>query len=76
MTRFPEDVYFIQANVFFRTYEIKNEGDRVLIYLTLYITECLKKLQKCANKAQAQNEMYSLAIAKFDIPGKEFGVFK
>ena len=36
---------FFQANVFFRTYEIKSESDRVLIYLTLYITECLKKLQ-------------------------------
>ena len=58
-----------QANVFFRTYEIKGEGDRVLIYLTLYITEGLKKIQKCANKAQAQNEMYSLAISRFDIPG-------
>ena len=58
-----------QANVFFRTYEIKSSADRVLIYLTLYITECLKKLQKCSTKNQAQNEMYSLAIARFDIPG-------
>lgn len=43
--------------------------DRVLIYITLYITECLKKLQKCSNKNQAQQELYSLAIARFDIPG-------
>jgi actin related protein 2/3 complex, subunit 3 len=55
--------------VFFRTYEIKSEADRVLIYLTLYITECLKKLQKCSSKSQAQNEMYSLAISRFDVPG-------
>jgi actin related protein 2/3 complex subunit 3 len=55
--------------VFFRTYEIKSEADRVLIYLTLYITECLKKLQKCASKSLAQNEMYSLAISRFDVPG-------
>lgn len=41
----------------------------MLIYITLYITECLKKLQRCPNKSQAQQEMYSLAIAKFDIPG-------
>nr|ALS04432.1 actin-related protein 2/3 complex subunit 3 [Acartia pacifica] len=64
-----EALYYFKANVFFRTYEIKGASDRVLIYLTLYITECLKKLQKCANKNQAQNEMYSLAIARFDIPG-------
>lgn len=44
--------------------------DRVLIYITLYITECLKKLQRCANKNQGQQEMYSLAISKFDIPGE------
>ncbi|XP_015518460.1 actin-related protein 2/3 complex subunit 3 [Neodiprion pinetum] len=65
-----EALYFFKANVFFRTYEIKSEADRVLIYITLYITECLKKLQKCANKNQATNEMYTLAISKFDIPGE------
>lgn len=65
-----ESIYFFKANVFFRTYEIKSEVDRVLIYITLYITECLKKLQRCANKNQGMQEMYSLAISKFDIPGE------
>ncbi|KAJ9576770.1 hypothetical protein L9F63_025335, partial [Diploptera punctata] len=46
------------------------EADRVLIYITLYITECLKKLQKCSNKNQGLQEMYTLAISKFDIPGE------
>ncbi|XP_011498036.1 PREDICTED: actin-related protein 2/3 complex subunit 3 [Ceratosolen solmsi marchali] len=64
-----EALYYFKANVFFRTYEIKSEADRVLIYITLYITECLKKLQKCINQHQAQNEMYCLAVSKFDIPG-------
>ncbi|XP_054710270.1 actin-related protein 2/3 complex subunit 3-like [Uloborus diversus] len=64
-----EAIYFFKANVFFRTYEIKSEADRVLIYLTLYITECLKKLQRCSNKNQGLQDVYSLAIAKFDIPG-------
>merc|ERR1711953_974890 len=64
-----EALYYFKANVFFRTYEIKSESDRVLIYLTLYITECLKKLQKCSSKSQGLQEMYSLAIARFDIPG-------
>ena len=40
-----EALYYFKANVFFRTYEIRSEADRVLIYLTLYITDCLKKLQ-------------------------------
>lgn len=65
-----EALYYFKANVFFRTYEIKSEADRLLIYITLYITECLKKLQKCPTKAQGQNEMYSLALSKFEIPGE------
>eukprot|EP00092_Neocalanus_flemingeri_P006446 GFUD01006946.1.p1 GENE.GFUD01006946.1~~GFUD01006946.1.p1 ORF type:complete len:192 (-),score=46.18 GFUD01006946.1:174-665(-) len=65
-----EALYYFKANVFFRTYEIKSESDRVLIYLTLYVTECLKKLQRCSNKNQGLQEMYSLAIARFDIPGE------
>uniref|UniRef100_A0A0K8TTA2 Actin-related protein 2/3 complex subunit 3 n=1 Tax=Tabanus bromius TaxID=304241 RepID=A0A0K8TTA2_TABBR len=65
-----ESLYYFKANVFFRTYEIKSETDRVMIYITLYITECLKKLQRCANKSQGMQEMYSLAITKFDIPGE------
>lgn len=64
-----EALMFFKANVFFRTYEIKSEADRVLIYLTLYIIECLKKLQKCSNKTQGLNDVYTLAISKFDIPG-------
>ena len=48
----------------------QSEADRLLIYITLYITECLKKLLRCANKNQAQNEMYTLAISKFYIPGE------
>lgn len=29
----------------------------------------MKKLQKCPNKSQALQDLYSLAIARFDIPG-------
>ncbi|XP_040569403.1 actin-related protein 2/3 complex subunit 3 [Lepeophtheirus salmonis] len=65
-----ETLFFFKANVFFRNYEIKSEVDRVMIYLTLYITECLKRLQKCTDKAQGTQEMYSLAISRFNIPGE------
>ncbi|KAK2724799.1 actin-related protein 2/3 complex subunit 3-like [Artemia franciscana] len=64
-----ETLYYFKANVFFRSYEIKSESDRLLIYLTLYITECLKKLTKCPTKDQALNKLYSLAVTRFDIPG-------
>jgi hypothetical protein len=48
---------------------VQSETDRVLIYLTLYTTECLKELQRCPNKNAGQQKMYSLAISRFDIPG-------
>lgn len=48
----------------------QSEADRVVIYITLYITECLKKLQKCQSKDQGMSEMYSLALYRFDIPGE------
>ena len=64
-----ETLQFFKANVFFKNYEIKTTADRVLIYLTLYVTECLKKLQKIATKEEAKKEMATLAILNFDIPG-------
>nr|XP_058944022.1 actin-related protein 2/3 complex subunit 3-like [Pocillopora verrucosa] len=64
-----EAIYFFKANVFFKSYEIKSEADRVLIYLTLYITECLKKLQRCSSKENGKKEMTTLAMANFVIPG-------
>ncbi|XP_030847588.1 actin-related protein 2/3 complex subunit 3-B [Strongylocentrotus purpuratus] len=65
-----EALTYFKANVFFKNFEIKSDADRVLIYITLYITECLKKMQKCASRNEAQKEMTSLAIAKFSIPGE------
>jgi len=65
-----EALMYFKANVFFRNYEIKSEADRVLIYLTLYIIECLKKLDRCHSKNQGLKEMHSLAIARFELPGE------
>ncbi|XP_048957550.1 actin-related protein 2/3 complex subunit 3 isoform X2 [Canis lupus dingo] len=48
----------------------RNEADRTLIYITLYISECLKKLQKCNSKSQGEKEMYTLGITNFPIPGE------
>ncbi|CAL8237074.1 unnamed protein product [Arctogadus glacialis] len=65
-----EAIYYFKANVFFKNYEIKNEADRTLIYVTLYISECLKKLQKCSSRGQGEKEMYTLGITAFPIPGE------
>lgn len=60
---------FFKANIFFRNYEIKSEADRTLIYITLYITECLKKLQKVKTKNNGLKEMYTLALQQWSAPG-------
>jgi len=65
-----EALQYFKANVFFRTYEVKGDCDRTFIYATLYITECLKRLAKCKDKAQGATEMYTLAISRFPIPGE------
>jgi len=65
-----EALYYFKANVFFKNYEIKSEADRTLIYITLYITECLKKLQRCQSKNNGLKEMHSLAINRFYLPGE------
>ncbi|XP_071945806.1 actin-related protein 2/3 complex subunit 3-B-like [Antedon mediterranea] len=65
-----EALQYFKANVFFKEYEIKSSSDRVLIYITLYVTECLKKLQKCSSKNTAMKEMHTLGLENFDIPGE------
>ena len=64
-----EALFYFKPNVFFKTYEIQSNADRVLIYLTLYIIECLKRLQRLNSKEGAFQEMHALAISRFDIPG-------
>jgi len=41
-----EALLYFKPNVLFRQFEIKGAADRTLIYLMLYIIECLKRLQK------------------------------
>lgn len=39
-----EAIGLYRANTFFKNFDIKGGADRLLIYLTLYIQECLTKL--------------------------------
>jgi actin related protein 2/3 complex subunit 3 len=54
--------------VLFRNFEVKGPADRVLIYLTLYISACLQKLPNQA-KGNAEKALYQLAIENFSLPG-------
>nr|AAW27086.1 SJCHGC02751 protein [Schistosoma japonicum]CAX74300.1 putative Actin-related protein 2/3 complex subunit 3 [Schistosoma japonicum] len=64
-----EALYLFKSLIFFRQYELKSEADRVLVYLILYILECLRKLQKCPNRTIGAKELAAMSISRFDIPG-------
>ena len=49
---------------------METDIDRVLVYLTLYIIECLKRLQKMPNAERATQDMFSAALEPFSIPGE------
>ncbi|KAF8358955.1 arx-5 [Pristionchus pacificus] len=66
-----EALMYFKPNIFFREFEIKSPADRTLIYLTFYITECLRKLQRSPNKMAAQKDLAALALShQLPIPGE------
>jgi len=64
-----EAMSYFKANIFFKNFDIKNDSDRTLIYITLYISECLRVLAKSPSKIQASKDLDGLANGRFDIPG-------
>ncbi|KAG0045303.1 subunit of the Arp2/3 complex [Gryganskiella cystojenkinii] len=64
-----EALNLFRANVLFRNFEIKGDADRVLIYLILYITECLGKLTRNPSLREAEKILGTLALGNFAIPG-------
>merc|ERR1712137_1137433 len=69
-----EALNFFKANVLFRNYEVKGGADRVLLYLTYYIKQCLQKID-CLSKGDATKALYQFAIENFQIPGDSGFVF-
>jgi actin related protein 2/3 complex subunit 3 len=41
--------------------KVKGAADRVLIYLTLYTTQCLKRLETCATPADGLKALTAMA---------------
>ncbi len=63
------DVY--KANIFFSTFEIKERSDLLLVYVTLYVGLCLKRLVNCPSREKAVQEMLSLSVDCFALPGED-----
>jgi actin related protein 2/3 complex subunit 3 len=64
-----EAIRLFRANVLFRNFEVQGGADRVLVYLTLFIHQCLKRVEKKPNKAEALRELSTLAQGAHYIPG-------
>ena len=54
----------------FKQFDMETDVDRVLVYVTLYIIECLKRLQKVPSQERATQEMFSMALEPFALPGE------
>ncbi|CAK9035169.1 Actin-related protein 2/3 complex subunit 3 (Arp2/3 complex 21 kDa subunit) (p21-ARC), partial [Durusdinium trenchii] len=65
-----EAIKFFRANVLFASFEVKGGADRVLIFLTLYISQCLKRMEKAGDKASGNKILFDLSKEKFPLPGE------
>ncbi|TPX38113.1 hypothetical protein SmJEL517_g00109 [Synchytrium microbalum] len=64
-----EAISLFRANSFFRNFEIKGNADRVLIYMILFVSECLGKLAKNPSLVEAGRVLSTHANQNFAIPG-------
>jgi actin related protein 2/3 complex subunit 3 len=62
-----EAVYYFKSNMMHKTFEVKGPADRTVLYLTLYLQQCLKRvlaLGKKATKAEARQALLSLGVER------------
>ncbi|CEN60672.1 actin-related protein 2/3 complex subunit 3 [Aspergillus pseudodeflectus] len=64
-----EILSLFRANVLFRNFEINGPADRMLIYGTLFITECLGKVKPAMTVREAEKALTNVALDNFAIPG-------
>ncbi|KAH9060969.1 ARP2 3 complex 21 kDa subunit [Lactarius vividus] len=67
-----ETLDLFRANSLFRNFEIKGPGDRLLIILILFISDCLAKLGSARTpptQIEATKTLNTLAVDNFPIPG-------
>ncbi|GMH38390.1 hypothetical protein BSKO_06274 [Bryopsis sp. KO-2023] len=65
-----ETLNLFRANVLFRSFEVKGPADKLLIYLSLYVSACLKRLQETrCGREEAEKHLFTMAHEAFRIPG-------
>lgn len=70
-----EALDLFRANCLFRNFEIKGPADRLLIYLILFISDCLTKLAPSAGRPspaypEAFKQLSTLSVDHFSLPGE------
>ena len=66
-----EAIALFRANVLYASFDIQGPADRLLVYLTLYIQQCLVRLDaKGKNKTEGLKVMVDLARETFPLPGE------
>ncbi|CAO1624458.1 unnamed protein product [Jaminaea pallidilutea] len=67
-----ESIDLFRANSLFRNFEIKGAADRTLIYLILFISDCLSKIAATRTpltQPEATKQLSTLAVDNFALPG-------
>lgn len=67
-----EAIRFFRANVLFASFEIKGGADRLLVYLTLFLNQCIVRLAaKAKNKKEGEKIMFDISKETFPLPGED-----
>ena len=67
-----ESLTLFRANSLFRNFEIYGAADRVLVYLILFISDCLTRISTHPNwtTSEAGKQLQSHAVDNFALPGE------
>merc|ERR1712023_269872 len=63
-------LFCFKANCLQKNFEMESEGDRTLVYATLFISQCLSRLslKKPTSKDEGKKVLYQLACEDFSKP--------
>ncbi|CAE7719007.1 ARPC3, partial [Symbiodinium microadriaticum] len=67
-----EAIYYFRSNVFFSSFELKGPADLVLVYLTVFMQQCLVRAagDSAKTKASISSALHALTLTAPAIPGE------
>ncbi|CUG91261.1 ARP2/3 complex subunit, putative [Bodo saltans] len=65
-----ESLFYFKANMLMKTFTIKGDGDRLILYLTYFLSQCVKKVVGLT-KDQAKQALHAFANEGFCAPGEK-----